>query len=175
VVELVNLDAEDEHRVIVQAGAFAEHAIEDVRYTACEDGSWLGDLYDYGHGDPAVIERHADVRGPWLTVRLPASTRVRLPLRLAMYACKPSYASPFAPLGPADRQPRAAAVEPAGQLLAVAGTGPGHVGEVKQRGVRRDEDGAEEHVLDQERVLAVDQSVVVPVFAQLLTSHRNRS
>ena len=94
-VELVNLDAEDERRVIVQAGAFAEHAIEDVRYTACEDGSWLGDLYDYGHGDPAVIERHAEVGGPWLTVRLPASTRVRLTLRLAMRARKPSYASPF--------------------------------------------------------------------------------
>jgi hypothetical protein len=95
VVELVNLDGEDEHRVIVQAGAFAEHTIKDVRYTACEDGSWLGGLYDYGHGDPAVVERRADVHGPWLTVRLPASTRVRLTLSLAMRARKPSYASPF--------------------------------------------------------------------------------
>jgi hypothetical protein len=95
VVELVNLDAEDERLVIVQAGAFAEHSIEDVRYTACEDGSWLGDLYDYGHGDPAVTERRADAGGPWLTVRLPASTRVRLTLRLAMRARRPSYASPF--------------------------------------------------------------------------------
>ena len=94
-VELVNLDPDDERRVIVQAGAFAEHAIEDVRYTACEDGSWLGDLYDYGHGEPAVIERQAEVRGPWLTVRLPLSTRVRLTLRLSMRARKPSYASPF--------------------------------------------------------------------------------
>jgi hypothetical protein len=66
-----------------------------VRYTACEDGSWLGGLYDYGHGDPAVVERRADVHGPWLTVRLPASTRVRLTLSLAMRARKPSYASPF--------------------------------------------------------------------------------
>jgi hypothetical protein len=95
VVEFINLDAEDERRVIVQAGAFAEHTITDVCYTACEDGSWLGDLYDYGHGDPAVTERRADVRGPWLTVRLPASTRVRLTLSLAMRARKPSYASPF--------------------------------------------------------------------------------
>ncbi len=68
VVELVNLDAEGERSVIVQAGAFAEHTIEDVRYTACEDVSWLGDLYDYGHGDPAVTERRADVRG-FRTVR----------------------------------------------------------------------------------------------------------
>ena len=44
-------------------------------YTACEDGSWLGDLYDYGHGDPVVTERQADVAAPWLAVRLPASTQ----------------------------------------------------------------------------------------------------
>ena len=48
-------------------------------------------------GDPAVTERHADAGGPWLTVRLPASTRVRLTLKLAMRAQTPSYASPFGP------------------------------------------------------------------------------
>ena len=95
VVDLVNLDPVEQRDVIVQAGAFAEHTIEDVRYTACEDGSWLGDLYDYGHGEPAVAERHAAVEGPWLTVRLPASTRVRLTLRLALRAREPSYASHF--------------------------------------------------------------------------------
>jgi hypothetical protein len=60
----------------VQAGAFAEDAIETVRYTACPDRSWLGRLYDYGHGEPAVTEYRADVRGPWPTVRLPGSTRI---------------------------------------------------------------------------------------------------
>ena len=35
--------------VIVQAGAFAEHTIRTVRHTVCEDPSWIGDLYDYGH------------------------------------------------------------------------------------------------------------------------------
>jgi len=45
--------------------------------------------------------------------------------------------------------------------------GPGHVGQVKQRGVRRDEDSAEEHVLDQERVVPVDLRVVVAVLPQL--------
>ena len=65
VIDLVNLDPDQDRAVIVQAGAFAEHTIEEVRYTACEDGSWVGDLYDYGHGDPAVIERQAEVNGPW--------------------------------------------------------------------------------------------------------------
>jgi hypothetical protein len=95
VVDLVNLDPEGDASVIVQAGAFAEHTIEDARHTACEDGSWLGDLYDYGHGEPAVAERRAEVGAPWLTVHLPASTRVRLTLRLALRTRKPSYASPF--------------------------------------------------------------------------------
>jgi hypothetical protein len=95
VVELVNLDPVQERSVIVQAGAFAEHTIEDVRHTACEDGSWLGDLYDYGHGEPAVVERRTEVGAPWLTVHLPASTRVRLTLGLALRTRKPSYASPF--------------------------------------------------------------------------------
>ena len=95
VADLVNLDPEHDRTVIVQAGAFAEHTIEAVRYTACPDRSWLGDLYDYGHGEPTVVERHADVRGPWLTVRLPASTRIRLTLTLALRARTPSYATPF--------------------------------------------------------------------------------
>jgi hypothetical protein len=95
VVELVNLDPDEDRSVIVQAGAFAEHTIEDVRYTACEDESWIGGLYDYGHGEPTVIERHAEVQEPWLTVHLPVSTRVRLTLRLSLRTRKPSYATPF--------------------------------------------------------------------------------
>ena len=79
----------------MQAGAFAEHTIEAVRYTACPDRSWIGGLYDYGHGEPAVTEHHADVGGPWLTVRLPASTRIRLTLKLALRTRPPSYAAPF--------------------------------------------------------------------------------
>jgi hypothetical protein len=52
-------------------------------------------------------------------------------------------------------------------LLAVAVTGTRHAGQIEQRGVGRDEDGAEEHVLEQERVLEVDPRVVVLVFPQL--------
>jgi hypothetical protein len=95
VVDLVNLDPEQDRAVIVQAGAFAEHTIEAVRYTACQDRAWLGRLYDYGHGEPAVTEHRADVGGPWLTVRLPASTRIRLTLKLALRARPPTYATPF--------------------------------------------------------------------------------
>jgi hypothetical protein len=94
-VDLANLDPQQDRTVIVQAGAFAEHTIEAGRYTACPDSSWLGDIYDYGHGEPAVIERHINVRAPWLTVRLPASTRIRLTLTLALHSRTPSYVTPF--------------------------------------------------------------------------------
>ncbi len=104
VVDLVNLDPQHERTVIVQAGAFAEHTITAVRHTACQDGSWLGGMYDYGHGEPAVIEKHVEARGPWLTVRLPASTRIRLTLTLALRSRTPSYATPFGP-GPGPGRP----------------------------------------------------------------------
>jgi hypothetical protein len=95
VIDLVNLDPEQDRAVIVQAGAFAEHTIEAVRYTACPDRAWLGALYDYGHGEPAVTEHRADVGGRWLTVRLPASTRIRLTLKLALRTRPSTYATPF--------------------------------------------------------------------------------
>ena len=95
VINLVNLDPGHDRTVVVQAGAFAEHTIQAVRYTACPDRAWLGSLYDYGHSEPTVTQYHADVRRPWLTVRLPASTRIRLTLTLALRTRTPSYATPF--------------------------------------------------------------------------------
>jgi hypothetical protein len=95
VVDLVNLDPQTPRRVIVQAGAFAEHDIRAVTYTACEDPSWIGDLYDYGHTQPAVTSHSVDVSGPWLAVELPRSSTIRLTLRLDLRANQPSYRSPF--------------------------------------------------------------------------------
>ena len=95
VIDLVNLDPEQARTVIVQAGAFAEHTIEAVRYTASPDDSWLGSLYDYGHGEPAVVEHRTDVGGPWLTVELPASTRIALTLDMGLHTRTPSYGTPF--------------------------------------------------------------------------------
>ncbi|MGW5714947.1 hypothetical protein ACWEVP_02170 [Amycolatopsis sp. NPDC003865] len=95
VVELVNLDPQEPRSVVVQAGAFAEHDLRGVEYTACEDPSWIGDLYDYGHGEPAVTTATADLDGPWLRVDLPRSSRIRLTLRMGLRARTPSYANPF--------------------------------------------------------------------------------
>jgi len=94
-VDLVDLDPEHDRTVIVQAAAFAEHTLQAVGYTACPDRSLLGSLYDSGHRARAVTERHAEVRTPWLAVRLPASTRVRLTLTPAVRTRPLSYTTPF--------------------------------------------------------------------------------
>ncbi|QNP75320.1 hypothetical protein IAG44_41905 [Streptomyces roseirectus] len=94
-VELVNLSPDADRTVIVQAGAFAEHTITGVRYTVCADDGWIGDLYDYGHTEPVVSEAELPCDGPFLTVCLPASTRIRLTLRLGLRTRRPSYRGPF--------------------------------------------------------------------------------
>jgi len=94
-VELINLDPDRAHTLIVQAGAFAEHTIRTVTHTACEDPSWIGDLYDYGHRQPDETTDTADVDGPWLTVELPRSTRIRLTLQLDLRTRPQSYRTPF--------------------------------------------------------------------------------
>lgn len=94
-VDLVNLDPRTPRSVIIQAGAFAEHHIRTARYSVCDDPSWIGDLYDYGHREPAVAAGSIDVDGPWLRVELPPSTRIGLTLRLAMRVRTPSYGTPF--------------------------------------------------------------------------------
>jgi hypothetical protein len=95
VIDLVNLDPERTHALIVQAGAFAEHAIRSVEYTVGDDGSWIGDMYDYGHRAPQVSTATAEAGGPWLRVELPRSTRIRLTLALELRADTPSYRTPF--------------------------------------------------------------------------------
>jgi hypothetical protein len=96
VVELVNLDPSDGHTLVVQAGAFAEHTIRSVRYTLCEDPSWIGDLYDYGHRQPTEeTSEPVEFDGPWLAVELPRSTRIRLTLRLDLRTRPQTYRTPF--------------------------------------------------------------------------------
>jgi hypothetical protein len=97
VVELVNLDPHASRSVMVQAGAFAEHTIRSVHHTVCEDPSWIGDLYDYGHREPAVTSVSRQVDDSWLQVELPRSSRIRLTLRLDLHTQPPSYRSPFDP------------------------------------------------------------------------------
>ncbi|WP_443031221.1 hypothetical protein [Streptomyces sp. 3213.3] len=72
-----------------------------MRYTTCEDDSWVGDMYDYGHGEPTVTEAEEPVGASLLTVVLPASTRIRLTLRLSLRTRTPSYRTSFSANAPA--------------------------------------------------------------------------
>ena len=96
-IDLVNLDPRTARSVVVQAGAFAEDTIRMAGHTICADPSWIGDLYDYGHRQPAATVALTRVDGPWLGVELPRSTRVRLTLRLDLRTQPPSYRTPFTP------------------------------------------------------------------------------
>ncbi len=58
---------------------------------ACEDPSWIGGLYDYGHRTPAETSAVTHVDGPWLPVALPRSTRIRLTSQLDPHTNRPSY------------------------------------------------------------------------------------
>jgi hypothetical protein len=95
VIDLVNLDPAASRTVIVQAGAFAEHTIRTVGHDVCQDPSWVGGLYDYGHGQPALTSASVRVDAPWLCVELPRSTCIRMTLQLALHTRPPSYRSPF--------------------------------------------------------------------------------
>ena len=69
--------------MIVQAGAFAEHTITAVRLhrlRATTPGSVT--CTTTGTREPAVTETEQACDSAFLTVRLPASTRIRLTLRL---------------------------------------------------------------------------------------------
>jgi len=96
-VELVNLSPAEDRTVVIQAGAFSEHTIAAVRHTTCLDDSWTGDMYDYGHTQPVVTEAEQEYDSTYLTVHLPASTRIQLTLQLRLRTHTPTYRTPFTP------------------------------------------------------------------------------
>ena len=76
-VRLVNLSASDEAAVIVQAGAFGEHAFTGAAWREGEE------------------TRRQPVEGKYLTVSLPPSTSIRLDLGMERFVNTPSYAHPW--------------------------------------------------------------------------------
>jgi hypothetical protein len=83
---LVNLDPAATHRVIVQAGAFAEHRIQAVRQSRLGRGQSPGHTADW---QPLTGS------GPFLEVELGPAAGLRLDLRLALRAGRPSYRRPW--------------------------------------------------------------------------------
>lgn len=76
-VTVVNCAERAERDVVVQAGAFAEHTIEQATVVS------------------RTQRRECPVDGPWLRVRLGPSAQITLRLRLRRFSRAPSYASPW--------------------------------------------------------------------------------
>jgi hypothetical protein len=91
-VQLVNLSTEPAAELIVQAGAFGEHAIESV--AVLTDGPDTADTAD-------TADEPVPVDGPWFRVRLDGSATLRLRLAVRRFAYRPSYALPWADEAPA--------------------------------------------------------------------------
>ncbi|HET7560055.1 MAG TPA: hypothetical protein VFK80_08850, partial [Limnochordia bacterium] len=77
-VQWVNTDPLHERRLLVQAGAFGEHAITGVT---------------------AECEPLLDVESPYLRVILPPGTALRAELRIQRFCRTPSYALPWPDTG----------------------------------------------------------------------------
>ena len=82
VVHLVNLSAIHTRKLIVQAGAFGEHAFNDVKYTVQLD-------------DNVLKEITAPVNNKYFAVELPPGTSVKLDIGTRRFVNKPSYAFPW--------------------------------------------------------------------------------
>ena len=98
-LQLVNLSATEERRVIVQAGGFGEHRITRVHYstrepTASPSPHWTDAQYR-AQVDADTTQRSVDVNDRCLTVCLPPATQVCLRLGMERFVNTPSYAPPW--------------------------------------------------------------------------------
>jgi hypothetical protein len=81
VVSLANTSTSETRRVIVQAGAFAEHRFTTLEYQ------------EYSGGNAA--DRSVEVNGRYVLVELPPSTWITLELGTERFAHTPTYAFPW--------------------------------------------------------------------------------
>jgi len=94
-VQLVNLNASESRSVIIQAGAYGEHAFTQVSWRQQDHealkrhaGIWLREEIGYE-------ENKAPVHGKHIAVRLPPGASIRLDLAIKRFAHRPSYAQPW--------------------------------------------------------------------------------
>ena len=94
-VQLVNLNASESRSVIIQAGAYGEHAFTQVSWRQQDHealkrhaGIWLREEIGYA-------EKKASVDGKHIAVRLPPGAGIRLGLAIKRFSHRPSYAQPW--------------------------------------------------------------------------------
>ncbi|MBX2921687.1 MAG: hypothetical protein KF746_05775 [Chitinophagaceae bacterium] len=84
VVHLVNLSITESRRVILQAGAFGEHAFSSVSYQRQKENE---------NNEPEVVK--SDVNSAYFVVALPPSTSIKLDIGMRRFVHQPSYAFPW--------------------------------------------------------------------------------
>jgi hypothetical protein len=84
VVQLVNLSITESRRVILQAGAFGEHAFSSVSYQQQEENE---------NNEPEVVK--TDLNSTYFIVALPPSASIKLDIGMCRFVHQPSYAFPW--------------------------------------------------------------------------------
>lgn len=91
-LHLVNLHHTESRRVILQAGALAEHTFRNASYDTT-DTPYPGAAGAYAAPRPAVRTESMQVDDSRLLVELPPATRIHLDLEMARYVNRPRYVS----------------------------------------------------------------------------------
>lgn len=90
-VQLVNLSPVSVREVVVQAGTFAEHRFESVRYTVACDPTVYPGAVAYAPPQLSTALRVAEIGGPHVLVHLPPNTQIHLTLTTSRYVNTPCY------------------------------------------------------------------------------------
>ena len=105
-LELVNLSPREPREVIVQAGAFGEHAFTEVRWGAsCDCGLGIGDCgMNIRNPKNGIMEgseirngkeRALPVNGKYVRIHLRPGTGIQLDMGMKRFAHRPGYAFPW--------------------------------------------------------------------------------
>ena len=94
VLDLVNLSPTQSRVVVIQAGAFAEHEITQVRYDGLVDSEvYPGPQGAYNPPTLSTMTRALPVDDRWLQVQMPPGNRISLELGMKRFVHQPTYAS----------------------------------------------------------------------------------
>ena len=93
-VRLVNLDGNAARRLVIQAGAMAEHRFSEARYTV-RTSDYPGAIEDYCEPPLRQALDTTAVDGKHLEVELPPATDITIELGLQRFVDDPSYSYPW--------------------------------------------------------------------------------
>jgi hypothetical protein len=94
-IHLVNLSPTETRNVIVQAGAFGEHRVTDVRFEEESQEGLENNPFRWVREGRVRTERVVPVNARHFALRLPPSTSIRVDIGMRRFVNRPSYAFPW--------------------------------------------------------------------------------